>query len=754
MGVSYIEHKYSAPYKDKAPLYAVDGKPLQYVATKQNREDTQPFMTVPWVVELKGCCRYWEGKTNDSPKPDDMLNFNIRTTVDLSNHVASPRLVAMPILYARAGAGVTIPVCALSAGGPKAMVSKNGGTINYPDDDNRPAKFSWAVKCQSQAQNDGCYAASIDSVISDSKNGRCSLLKLGQDPKYEADDTDFVTIEVKMGGVMVSGDYAIFAKGPALVVNQVPSRAPFGCERNNICEGELSLGKKMPLWDHAATIDFQSTSGTPMEIRYVIATSSYQSTLLSTSQGTVRYSLTKISEDHAELPQGASLSPVSVDGHYVTDIDVTFSADQFNTRPKVDQFISNQQRDYTQKGGKGSAWTQVTGTNFNQGKGGAHVAVNIEKAVLIRGDVTNHDHLAAITGFQLANSSQVTQFEDLGYKKLNKNLLEQSDRGEVFIMYKRGSGPPVMDVISTPRKGYKNITAVTTNTQGIVARVALYVKYSEESRVTRTFMWNPCTGQDEEVIICAAANAWNASFFQPESWGSTMQCMLMDVVARKPPQFQLEKQNLYFAHMGKRLEIELQFKRSDLPLTDQETIPTVSFTEHKIECDTKACSNPVGENGFHCWSHEDEEVSDMKCNSNLTAKVTGNYVEKQDGTWKEYTCCKFSSTQPNDRDQVKSLLTGRTTTGSRITGSDKQSSGLSKLSTSSDSPAPGESQGWLLWTPSPYQGGWRGQVCVDACIQTQCPKFSGGEAAVCDTTCFDVAVHRCKWSLVRRPSAL
>lgn len=38
-------------------------------------------------------------------------------------------------------------------------------------------------------------------------------------------------------------------------------------------------------------------------------------------------------------------------------------------------------------------------------------------------------------------------------------------------------------------------------------------------------------------------------------------------------------------------------------------------------------------------------------------------------------------------------------------------------------------------------------MCVDACIQTQCPKFSGGEAAVCDTTCFDVAVHRCKWAL-------
>ena len=95
------------------------------------------------------------------------------------------------------------------------------------------------------------------------------------------------------------------------------------------------------------------------------------------------------------------------------------------------------------------------------------------------------------------------------------------------------------------------------------------------------------------------------------------------------------------------------------------------------------------------------------------------------------------------------LLTDRTTTGSRITGADKMGAGLSPVTTASDASAYCESQGFLLWTPSPYQGGWKGQVCIDACLETSdCPAVVGGGKQVCSQTCFSVVVDRCKWALV------
>ena len=52
----------------------------------------------------------------------------------------------------------------------------------------------------------------------------------------------------------------------------------------------------------------------------------------------------------------------------------------------------------------------------------------------------NHSRLAAITRVVLASDSQVAQYLDDGFTKVDKNLLQQSNRGAVYIMYKRGSG--------------------------------------------------------------------------------------------------------------------------------------------------------------------------------------------------------------------------------------------------------------------------------------------------------------------------
>jgi len=686
MGISYLQYEYPTPFHSKVPLYEMNGQLLHYVSTPDDKDSTQPFRTVPWTVEFKGCCRWYEGKTDLSPKPDEMVNFNIRATVDLSNQIASPRLIVMPFFYTKPQEQSLVPVCALSAGGRAGMVSKNGGTINYRQDDNATARFTWGVTG---------YSASVQEQA-DSKDGRCVMLSLGRLPRYQSEDRDFVTIEVRMGNALVTGDYAIYVKGPGDIINQQNARAPFGCRVGTICESELSLSKRMPIFAGAPTlIDYKST--TSLEIRYIVATSTHQSTMLSTGQGTLQYSLTDVGQDHAGLPAGASMAPVMIAGTggvYVTSLDVVFSADQDNTRPGVNQFISNGQRDYTSHHTAEAGWQLVEGSNFNQKGGGAHISVYMEKARQLSTDLTDLRHMAAITGVELAIPSQVAGFLEKGYQKLDKNLLEQSDRGEIFIMYKRGSGPPVLDVKSMPTAGYKHISTSTSNSQGKIATVNMFVKYNDELRVARSLTWTPCTGQDEEVIICAMASAWNISNNNPSAaYGTTMQCMLMDVVPTTPPKFIYAeaKDKVYQAYMGLELEIGLKFKRTDLPLTTRETIPTVRFG---MKGDT--------------------------------------------------------STKPTDPSRVLDLLTDRTTTGSRITGVDKMGTGLSAVTTASDASAYGESAGFLLWTPSPYQGGWKGEVCIDACIPTSaCPATVGGAAEVCSQTCFSVVVDRCKWALVR-----
>jgi len=697
MGVSYLEKEYPTPYHSKVPLYEVNGQPLHYASSPMDKDSTQPFKTVPWTVEFKGCCRQFEAKTSQDPKPDSVVNFAIRTTVDLSNHVASPRIVSMPFIFTRAQRQQKIPICALSTGGKEAMVRKNGGTINYPDDDNQTATFTWKVHG---------YSAQLTSSET-SMNGRCTVLTLGQSPTYQFGETDSVTLEVQMGDVLVTGDYFIFAPMDfERITNMQSARSPFGCPVDSNCEAEFSLGKSTPFFTGSpAMIDFESgtTPKSPLEIRYVVATGSHQSTLLSTSQGTLQYSLTDVGEDHAGLPEGARMAPVLTKGvstaEYVTSLDVFFSADEQNTRPGVDQVISNEQRDYTAHHTAGRGWHLVAGpgaggATFDDGAGGAHVSVYMEKATQNAADLSNHRHMAAITGVQLANPSQVAGWEDKGYQKLDRdgrsNLLEQSDRGAIYIMFKKGSGPPVTDVSSTAKPGYIKITATTSHSLGNMASRSLWIQYSKETRVSRSFLWEPCTGQDEEVIICANAHAWNATKNGLEPYGGAMQCILLDVVPKTPPKFLHALAETYSATMGKELKIPLRFKRTDLPLSFVEDIPKVRFSD------------------------------------------------------------KGTNSQPIDSDRVKGLLTGRTKTGSRITGVDGTTSELSPVTTASDATAYGESEGFLLWTPSPYQGGWKGEVCLDACIDTSsCPAKIGGAVEVCQQTCFAVNVDRCKWALVR-----
>ncbi|KAJ1484237.1 hypothetical protein T484DRAFT_1797549 [Baffinella frigidus] len=221
-------------------------------------------------------------------------------------------------------------------------------------------------------------------------------------------------------------------------------------------------------------IDTKFDGVSPLEIRYVVGSAGMQTSLLSTTQGAIVFSGTEAGKDNAGLPGNAYFSAVDYfTNSFVTDVDVVFAASAVNTRPQVDFPMSNMQRDYIHPEHLDPFyWIKVEGSDFNVESGGATVSVWKQR------------------------KANVDQYMDWGFEKLDKNLVEQSGRGAIYLMFKRGSGPAVLDILATPTSGYSKITATTA--EGAVA--ALYVKYDSGVHLRRDLQFMPCTGQDEEVF--------------------------------------------------------------------------------------------------------------------------------------------------------------------------------------------------------------------------------------------------------------
>ena len=163
MGVSYVQHTYSKPQHSLEPFY-----PPHYVASLGDKSKSQPYRAVPWTAEFNGCCRQHKGEGSS-------FNFRISATVDLDDHIASPRLVTMPMLYIYPDTTNRIALCALSVAGKEGMVMKTSGTINYEVDDHAPASYEWSVESDIDAD------MIQDAVVFGQRSvrGRCAILNLG-----------------------------------------------------------------------------------------------------------------------------------------------------------------------------------------------------------------------------------------------------------------------------------------------------------------------------------------------------------------------------------------------------------------------------------------------------------------------------------------------------------------------------------------------------------------------------------------------
>jgi len=83
MGVSFVQHTYKKPQHSVIPFY-----PPHYVASPGDKSKSQPYHAVPWRAEFLGCCRQYKGRGNS-------FNFGTAATIDLDDHVASPRIVSV-----------------------------------------------------------------------------------------------------------------------------------------------------------------------------------------------------------------------------------------------------------------------------------------------------------------------------------------------------------------------------------------------------------------------------------------------------------------------------------------------------------------------------------------------------------------------------------------------------------------------------------------------------------------------------------
>uniref|UniRef100_A0A6U4NQ56 Uncharacterized protein n=2 Tax=Hemiselmis andersenii TaxID=464988 RepID=A0A6U4NQ56_HEMAN len=744
-GVSYVHHTYSAPYAGKTPFY-----PAKYVASVDNKETSQPYNTVPWTATFSSCCRQF-------PTAGGALTFSLETTVDLSDMMGSPRIASLPVLWLSSSVPNEVYLCAVPSAGRMSLTRMSGGTLNDESDDGSAAQWSWEVV----AGEGGAQAAFPDPPIPTSVfvSGQCSRVRMSTVYTAAIEGIwDHVKIRSRLGSASATADLQIrvlpTAAAAAAAGVAVPKQRsnPFQCTQTDSCQMTVSLG--LPIDGAIGSSETRVFSGgmsffheptapqTPLEVRYTVTRGGMQTSLMATSDARIKYSTTLSGMDHAGLPRGAELSPMSsVPGaeracsaqvagcpandastscKYVTGVEVSFSAGAANSRPLQDVPISAEGRDYQAVVGDGDrqveamragGFQHVVGSDFNGMSGGARVGLWLKRDVEER----------AITEVRLANSSQVQAAMDAGFHLLDKNLLEQSGRGSLFVMFKRGSSAPILDVRSSPpvtcgecyecdgfwnqtgqlvaaNGGYMRVRGESWTPRG-VAVVDLWVKKGSEREVRRKFGWTPCTGDDEDWVVCAQGAQTMGALSTP------MQCILMRVYPKPPPEFfdgvslsgavsRPDEDGVHVAYMGKRIVLQLDIRQRSARLGEDVVI---EFAEGGV---------------------------------------------------------------PQDRDDIGNLITERTPTGIFVTGSPTggppAEGEVSVLQTrqTGDNPSQTESQGFVVWTPSPYQGGWSGHVCVRACTEASaCPAVRGEGGRLCSPPkCFAVRVERCKWQVQNEDS--
>ena len=337
-GRSVVPVTYSAPYSKKFAFFPADTT-TNYVASPETAAQLQPYTAVPWVATFAGCCRRYAS-------PDGVWSFNVSTYVDLTNNLGSPRIVTMPQVWlAQATQGTPLYLCAIAVAGAGSMKLMSGGTLNYPRDDNTPAKMEWEVIGYSFLANDGASVAIQPPVGVELEDQDCIRFCFSGIAPDATGYIGYLTVGCSIGTgcalggcSLVTADIALNTYPMATVASGAEPLAaagsPFRC--NNLCSNPasrppvdpdyvcntlVSAGSslasgfsgtnRLSVTDGGLLLAAYSSTVKPLELRYVIATRDRQSGLLATAQGRDRYALSDAAADNAGLPPGMNLSATS-----------------------------------------------------------------------------------------------------------------------------------------------------------------------------------------------------------------------------------------------------------------------------------------------------------------------------------------------------------------------------------------------------------------------------------------------------------
>mmetsp|Transcript_28764 Transcript_28764/g.92832 ORF Transcript_28764/g.92832 Transcript_28764/m.92832 type:complete len:904 (-) Transcript_28764:242-2953(-) len=662
LGVTRISHKYSGEFKACNVFYP----PGHYVG--------QPCRTTPWVASLQGCC-----------KNGTASSYKVSTSIDLSDYIGSPRIVIFPVLYINVSNTSPLTVCSLNRGN---LVSRSSGTIFWTADDNYPANYTWQVSSENETRVAGTVSLGQDHL-----NSQCTLVAF---ENFEVGDFGFVTFRVSYGNSWTEATSMFMAKGPDVIVSRQPSKhSAYTCAPGNLCTLDLTIGKNFPLYpmsvsSYAQTFSYENKADDMevLSLRYMIATESQQSTLQSTNTGYEPYNFVESHSDRAVIPS-LSMHSVSPEGDYITAIDVFYQTKFFGSRPSSFYLpISYQAIDHSQSQPVPMGWISsapVETYDWVQGKdvqGSLDVSVIFEKLHTQDYETFESnsvpDSFQAITDIVLVNNTQrLDQYFSQGYI-LNKNSLLKADFTKtgiaVFIMYRKGQGPPITDITPNNISGYTPISAIVSNFS-----VTLYYLRQPYGNLSKQIFWRPCVGENKTAVVCANVMATH--------YGSAMQCVLVNVRYTLPPTV-TSPQVIHQATMGKQLSVPIAVRRNDPPFYASMPVPSISISQIR------------GTSLF-----PDEEILG-------------------DHNWK----------------------TSRT--GLILIGADMQTLGSFTKDVNLQLSNIADSQGFLLWTPNYFHGGWVGEVCLQSCVESSpCPGTSHMPVPHCQSHCIQVQVQRCIWYL-------
>eukprot|EP00960_Hanusia_phi_P055664 763026-Hanusia_phi.AAC.8 len=678
LGVTRISHTYSGAYKNCDQPYYPHGSYLR-----------PPCRTAPWIAVLKGCCK--NGTTS---------NYNITTSIDLSDYIGSLRVITFPVLYIDPTAPSRMTVCSLNRGN---ALAKSSGTIFWTADDNYPANYSWQVFSEEVTSSAGEV-----SLMGNHTHTPCALVSF---ENFSMGDIGYLKLRVYHGNSWTEATSVFAAQGADVIVPARPiNQSAFTCDSGALCTLNMTIGKSFPLYpisvkEYAQTFFYQNKADSmeTLSLRYIIATESHQSSLHSTETGYEPYRFDDNKSNLAFIPS-LSIHSVSPEGNYVTSIDVLYQPKFFGSRPSSEYLpISYQAFDHSQAEQAPPGWLVTAPLATRDLVEGSNVVGNVDVQVIFEKYTKNHESFElnavsesfqAVTDIILVNNTQpLDQYFRQGYILNKKNLLVEGFTKSgmaIFIMYRKGQGPPITDISAENYTGYTEVRSILLGSRRperwltckfqVSAKVSnfsvsLYIKREVYGNLSKQLFWKPCEGENQTVVICANVMATLRSV----DFGSAMQCISVNVLYTLPPTV-TSSQQIFKATMGKLV------RRNDPPFSLNTQVPSIGI------------SRISGTSLFP----EEELLGDHNWKTSRTGlMLLGGDMQ----TFESFT-----------KDMIPTL---------------------------SNLP---DSNGYLLWTPNYFHGGWVGEICLKSCVESS-PCAANLPVSYCTEHCIQVQVERCVWYL-------